>query len=522
MTLTGISPNNPRPAIRREFIFGAGPSLGIGPERPIVLMGNKTASGTETASVLGDPIVDDADAKARFGARSELYAMYRQVAAVPQDGDVYGIVGAPSAGAATYVEFTISGASDASSGYEFHCHSEYFSVSVEDGTSQSDTADLIEAAFTNHDEGRLQVTAVAAIDGGGPDYKVTVTAAQLGDRGDLIIGATATRGLRVKATGAVNSQTCVKNTGSYSAGGATDDWSAAIADLANKEIYYHVTAKHAVASTITTDNGVGEHVLMLQTQALPINGKDQQLHVGAVGTQAQATDFADVNTVHARFFHQENSDWTPAMLAAHHCAVIRAQEIAHPGANTNGTTSSDNVIYNVPKPYLTADYPTNNEIVADLNNGVSPISYTGDRVVLERTIVSRSENSLGTKDYRAREGHIYSAITFVWAIARQRYESIRQPFADDDPTDGKPPPKLHTTPSSIRAMLEGLIDDMTSDNPLGKYDGAILKRSANAKMKKSITVVYDGAGGFPTSVDFQAGQHNIKWETKVHETGAAY
>ncbi len=524
--LTGVSPDNPRPAIRREFVFGAGPSLGQAPERLVLLVGNKTSSGTEPVDVIDteNPIADDADCKARAGARSEAYAMYRQFVAVPQEATIYLLCPTESAGAAASVELTVSGVSDASSGWKFHCHGENFQVDVETGSDQQQTAEAIAAKFTGHDEGRLQVTAVAAIDGAGPDWKVTIAAAQKGPRGDQIIGATATRGIRVQAVG-TNTQTVVKNVGSYSAGGAEDDWSSAITDIANGEYYYIVAAKHATATLTASDNGLGELIVMVKTQALPINGKDMQVQAALVGTQveqAAVCQSSPANSVHAIFKWQENSDWTNAMLAAHNAAVKRQQEVAHPSANINGWTASDSQIYNVPKPYLAADYPTNAEIVAAINSGGSPLSYAGNRVMLERDISSRSLNTLGNTDYRAREGHIFSAVTFAWAIARQRYEASRQPFADDDPPNGGNPPARTTTPSSIRALWEKVIDDLTGDNPLGKYDGAILKPSARQEMKASISVVYNGAGGFPTSVNLIAHQHNIKWENTIREVGAAY
>ncbi len=528
MALTGVDPTNPRPAIRREFIFGAGPSLGQAPNRPILIVANRTSAGSETLDVVDQdlPIESDADCRTRFGARSELYAMYRQIAAVPQDSMIYGIAATESAGAASSVEFTVSTTSDASTTWEFHCHGETFTYSAIATDTVTITAQGIAAAFTGHDEGRLQVTAIAAIDGAGPDWKITVTAAQTGPRGTQIIGAIATRGLRVRiASGTGNAQTVVKNVGSHVAGGAEDDHSAAIANIQNGEWYYQVTAKTATVALTTSDNGLGEHMTMLKAEALPITGKDQQLHAAVVSDQSDATDVATsspANSTQLRIFHQENSDWSNAMLAAHCMAVARQQEMKHPGANINQWTAADGQVFNVPKPYLVADHPTSAEIVADLNNGVSPIVYEGNRVSLDRLVLSRSLNSLGSQDYRAREGHIYSAITFVWAIARQRYESIRQPFADADPVGNNPPPKGHTTPSDIVTMWETLIDDMTSDNPLGTYDKAILKPSANQAMKDSIVVTYNGGGGFPARVELQAVQHNIKYETEIAEVGAAY
>jgi len=525
VTLTGVDPNNPRPAIRREYVFGAGPSVGFAPDRPVLLIGNKTSAGTEPVDVINtlQPIEDDADCKARAGARSELYAMYRKFAEVTQEARMYMLCPTESAGAAALVTFTISGASDASSGWEFHCHGETFTVSVETGSTQSATATAIANAFNGYDGGRLQVTAVAAIDGAGPSYKVTVTAAQKGPRGDQIIGATASRGLRVRALGA-NAQTVVKNTGSYAAGGAEDDWSAAITDITNGEYYYIIPAKYATVTLTANDNGLGELITMVKTQALPINGKDQQVHAALVGTQAQATAVAissASNSVYAVFKRQENSDWSNAMLAAHCCAIVRQQEIGHPSANTNLWTATDNQICNIPAPFLAADYPSNGEIVADLNNGVSPIVYTGGRVVIERHVTSRSLNELGSQDYRAREGHIFSAVSFAWSIVRQRYEASRQPFADDDPVGNAAPPARHTTPGAIRALIEGVIDDLTSDTPLGRYEGAILRPSARQRMKDSIVVTYDGIG-FPVQVDFEAVRHNINLGAKLRETGAAY
>ena len=77
MALTGIDPNDPIPATRRELIFGAGLSS-QGPNREVVLYGNITAAGSETLDTLGRFISDDSDAQARFGVRSELYQMYKK------------------------------------------------------------------------------------------------------------------------------------------------------------------------------------------------------------------------------------------------------------------------------------------------------------------------------------------------------------------------------------------------------------------------------------------------------------
>ena len=85
MALTGRDPTDPRPGTFRELVLAAGPSAGPGPERRVLLAGNRTTAGTETVNVIGRAIDDDADALARFGRRSELYAMYRKYVLLDPD-----------------------------------------------------------------------------------------------------------------------------------------------------------------------------------------------------------------------------------------------------------------------------------------------------------------------------------------------------------------------------------------------------------------------------------------------------
>ncbi len=521
--LTGIDPFDPTPAIRREYVFGAGGGGGSSPDRPVILVGNKTSAGSETVDVLGEFIVDDADAKARFGARSELYAMYRAYTAVDTDAKVYGICPTESGGSAASVELTVSGDASTTVGWEIHVHGETITYSPAEDDGEQTTAEAIRDELNAHDGGRLQVTATAAIDGAGPDWAVTVTAAQIGPRGDLIIGATANRGIRVKSLG-TNAQTLVKATGAYSAGATADDWTAAIAELANSEIYYHALAAHATTTVTATDNGIGEYIDMVRQQGLPAAGKDQRVIFANVGTNAQAVAVAissACNSALAHCFWQENSDWTPAMLAAHHCAVVRSQEIAYPAANINGYTATDNQIYRVPKPYLKADYPTATEIKTALNNGVSPLAYNG-RVYLVRFITTRSLNGAGSNDYKAREGHIPSVVHAYWATFASIYESRRQPNADSDPVGNAMPKSLTQTPSLIRDIHTELIEDFTGDRPQGVYPGPMLKPSAKQEMIDSIDVTYAGGGSFPQSLDLQVVEHNIKTGVKVRETGQSY
>ena len=70
------------------------------------------------------------------------------------------------------------------------------------------------------------------------------------------------------------------------------------------------------------------------------------------------------------------------------------------------------------------------------------------------------------------------------------------------------------------AMLEGLLEDLTADKPLDRYPGPILRPSALAKMKASIQVTYDGAGGFPSSVEIEAVPHNLNLNQTIVDVSA--
>ena len=526
MGLTGLDPNSPIPGDFRELILGAGTGEGAIGSRPVILVGNKTSAGSETVDVLDakNPVADDADAQARCGKRSELYWMYKKYVEVDPDAEIY-LLAVTEAGTASTVELTVSGASDAVTDHEIHIHGEYVSYTTASGDSQTTTASGIANAINDAASGSLQVTAVAAIDGAGPDYKVTITTANTGVRFSHIIGSTATLGVRVRALQSGNAQTVVKNTGSYVAGGTEDDGTTAFASAVNYEAFYWALPWTETGAFTATDNQVGECVTNLITQALPINGKEQIAVAGVVRTNAQAVTAATGaggNSVHLHVVWQENSDWTPAMLAAHHTAVKRSQEIAHPCENLAGYTRTDNTVYNVPAPYSVADRPTRTEIRNALNNGVTPIGCDANgRTYIVRDITSKCQDSSGNADYKAREGHIYSGTSFVWQLFKARYASQKQPFVDDDPAEGQMPTARTTTPGLVKAIFQDVIDDMVSSKPLGRYDGPILAPSLAQWMKDHVAVSKVTAG-INVGAQIVMVEHNLKSETKIREVGDAY
>jgi len=198
------------------------------------------------------------------------------------------------------------------------------------------------------------------------------------------------------------------------------------------------------------------------------------------------------------------------------------KQVLHPSANLAGYSNSDSTPFKVPAPYFTADRPTATEIRSALNNGVSAVGVTAKgRTYLVRDITSRNENSSGDKDYRAREGHITSAVDFAWQEFKARWLAAKQPFVADNPAQGQKPTKATNTPAMVEAIAFGVIDDLTSPKPLGKYDGPILAPDMIASMKASVVATKIPAG-ISLVANFIAVQHQLFFEGKFLETGEAY
>jgi phage tail sheath gpL-like len=274
-----------------------------------------------------------------------------------------------------------------------------------------------------------------------------------------------------------------------------------------------------------TDNQIGELLDGINTQALPVNSKEKQAVFGLVEDNAAAIGVAgdaQVNTVRGSFFWQENNDWTPGMLAAHNCAVMRSGYIAHPARNRAGYYHSDSTPYKVPPPFVATDVPTATEVRTALNNGVSVISFSdNDNPGIVRAITSQHLNAGGAFDYKAREHHVTYAIDFVWAEIKSRWNAQKQEFVADDPADGALPTLNTTTPRDLRGLIFAVIDTMTSSKPLGIYDGPILAPDQIEHMKNSVVVTKIPAG-LNVVAEFICVQHLLKFEGKFLEVGEAY
>lgn len=513
-SLTGVSPTSPLPGIKRELLFAQGASGGGGGRRDVVLVGNKTSAGTETANTLGSPVLNAQDMQDRFGARSELFWMYRKYVAADPSAQI-SAVAVPEGGGATAASKTFTFATAASATTTLAI--EWGGETVEMTVAEGDTAIVQAAAAVAKISADAYLPFSAAIGGVGSEHIVTCTASNLGPRGDFVIDRIRMRYRKTVAT--------TITPGAITSGATSDDFTTALAALAAAEIYYHVAACTAAAGVTATDNGVGEYITMIATQALPVNGKSQVVSFGLVGTQAQATSVATssaANSVRAFFWHAEDNDWTPAMIAAHCTGVMRSQQVLHPAANLTGYTNSDSTPFQMIDPFDKSDRPTTTEQESDLDNGVTPIAFgPNGSAYIVRQVTSRSWlGTSATKDYRAREGHITSCIDYAWSEVYIRYLTTRQPHVAADPGQGIKPLKGVTYPSAVRALLGGVIDDLAG-TAVGGIPVLDPSPEAIVRMKASIQVV-DMNDGISATCDFEPVRHNNKGHFRINQTGPSY
>ena len=508
--LTGVDPNDPIPGIIREILFAQGQGSGSSKTRLVLLMGNKTSAGTETAGQINDPIQSREDMILRFGARSELRWMFEAYVEIDPSATIYAIAVAEAGGAAaSTVAFTFTTTATKRGNILIESMGRTATVPVEIGDTVTTQAANCKAIINAWEESGMPFTSdnVAGV--------LTLTTSQACERAGLILNQTRIR--YQSDTGSAVAK------GSVTAGTGADDFTTAYAQAAQwGELYYQVNPKHTTSAATTSDNGVGEGADNILTQALPVNGKGQQMIFGLVGTNAQAVTVAtSVNSARVKFFWAENSPYWPGMLAAQHAAVMRSQEVSHPGANLDGYTATDSTPYKIPPPYDSADRPTVTEIRAALNNGICPVSFNNrGKPVLVRHVTSRSLNALGTTDYRARPGHIPSVMDFFWDELNARYSNQKAnlPWVSADPQRGQKPLVGFMTPSIVGGIVGKTVTDLS-----GPFVGgsAVLDPGALNDTLASIGVISLN-NGYSIKVNPIAVRANDKAQFRIEESSPAY
>jgi len=504
ISLTGIDLNTPLPGMKRELAPNRGSSGGATTARALFLGGNKMAStGTSTADGIGTandtPVLitgGEDEVVQRYGYHSELLDLYR--AAVSANPDIAIWTAFVQLGTSTAtVDFTFATAADRQGVVRFTCLGESIEVAVASGDSVTTVATNVKNAINAQLHWPVVASNVAGV--------LTVAAAMAGSRHTWPITQS-----RCAFTKAGNAMTVSK--GSVTAGSTDDDWTNLILALENYDIYHQVNPKNITAAATSTDNGIGEHLAAITDWVSPSKGKQAVLHTGQVGTPTQATTVAtSINQWYAFHWHAENNDWTPGMIAAH-CAAAKAYlEASDRGTHMAfyGTRSSSDRFY-VPDPFAKTDRSTKTEQIIMLNAGVSPIGFTGSGKPYVVWDVTTKCQTNSQSDYRARPGHMPSALFDFWESTQSEAASIQQPKIAEDPAQGEKPLAGFNYPRDYRALLYRMID-LKIDNGAATLDPA-----QRANMKASVIAELQGAG-VGVRADLRVVRHNLKQNFLINE-----
>lgn len=482
MSLTSvIASSNKRPGTYTRVSFGVGQRTSGGGARYLLLFGNKTVGGSAVVGQEHEVYSED-ESRVVHGARSELFWMVSAAIAAYPGVALKCIAIAESAGAAATGTIVI-GSGPASAGGAV-------GVSVQ--------GDEIEVPFNTGDSATAVGQAVADAINGKPDWPVTaanvtgtvtVTAAQKGARGNF----TAVRARLLSGAGI----TITPPSGGYlTSGGASDDPQTALdASLSTNRRY--LVAPYADATQLTKFR---THV---QGEDEPEIGHRKRVIAASLDTLANTTTLATgLNEPRVHLPWLEKSDYPPSMLAAAFAARLAARESVKASYNFDGE-----ILPGVKPQYLASSRPLNAQIVAALNNGITPLLTQDDGTVsICRAITTKSRDASSNADYRVLDISkvaVPDEIADRWELAcADRFQGMDA--SQDDP-DGKPPPPGVLTPTLWKDLGYEVLSQAEADRLL---ELGSVERNKDAILSELSTVAPGRFNGIlPTDVIEGAHQH---------------
>lgn len=514
MALQGIPNSSPIPRRARQFKPAAGSAAGGGSLRPVVLIGNKLSTGSETVETLGGPIQSLSDCIARFGRRSEITKQYRAYILVDPNPLLYAVaVAEGNSATASTVNFVFATNANVTTMLNVDSCDGRLQVLVTAGDTP--TAQVAAAVAAINADPDLPFSAAV---NGSDATQLDITTYQKGPRSKYWLLR-----LRITSDNASNATTITKS--SVTAGSVADSVANAILAVDTSEFTYHALACTAVASVTATDAGVGQYCAYINSSVAPAGGKSQMAIYAVDGTSAQATavtQSAVANTFYAHCYRVKNNDWAPSMVAAHHAAIHRSEEVNYAAAKLAGWTESPvrGQVYRVPDPFAKTDRPTTLEQTTDLNGGVSTVGFRTDGTpYIVRSITTLSwTDSASTPDYRGREGHGPSVLFKFWEdLSRQLIIQAQPNVAADPPAGGKPVAGF-MYPRTVRSIVNTLIAAMCGPYQDGK---ALLDPSVLAAMLKA-TDVRLGPAGWECDIAIATVRHDLFDDTRISVIDAAY
>lgn len=489
MAMTSIiSSNDKRPGVYTRVWLGVGlRSSGEG-TRYIELFGNKTALGTALVNVEYDVFSED-DARTLFGAGSELFLMVKAAIAAWAGVSIKCIAITESAGAAATgtLVFTVP-ATASGTGYVTVLGEE-----IEYPITTGDTLAIIgdAAALAINGKGDWPLTAVNV------NGTVTLTARQKGPRGNFIA-------VRGRVSAGIGTVVTPPATGYLTLGATSDDPQAALDVIASVQRRYLVAPYNDATQLAKFQTHV-------DSQDEPEVGHRKQMVWAAIDTLGNVTTLVVArNFGRAQCGWMFNSDQPCSMLAAGLASRRAAGESTSVAHNFNGET-----IPGLKGAYRIADRPSSSQLIAALNNGITPLQTADDgSVSIVRSITTRSRDVLGNADYRVLDTCKVS-ITDECAdrIETTYWDRFRTFNASQDPDDGEASAPGVVTPS--------MCEDVSFEVVGGMEDEGLLESGSVERLKDQIVWELStvSAGRFNGVVQLDAVEWANQFCTSVLQVG---
>lgn len=446
--IPGLADNDPVPGVYASVQFAQGQASSGTTNYTAVLLGNRLSTGTaqDDGYVYGPDtqtqLLSEADAITLFGAGSELHAMWRRFNAVNKTTSLYAVCVKESSGSQATGTIVITGPATVSATVRVFVGT----YAIDTGVVSGDTATIIGTNIVSNINALswLQVTASGT-------STVTLTAKQKGLRGNDI-------GFQAQVLGSSTGVSVTSTNNTRLSGGTTQDSNTnALATIANTRFYYQVSAAHDASQW-------GSLATQIDSNASPIIGIRCRSVAGSIDTLANTITLSTgVNSARDEIIWQQNSDFTPAELAANNAAIYALQEqtlSADHGMNFDGfgNDSVTSASWFVPAP-RDGTVVTRASVKSALLNGITPlgVSRPGKSFLVKR-VTSRSLSG-AVADYRIRDAHKVTVCDFftddVIVAASLGFSGK---VVGNDPGPGQVPPgSLVVTPRVFKSLISGLV-----------------------------------------------------------------
>ncbi len=429
---TVIDPNLKIPGSFIQVSLGTGPRSPASGAYKLLCVGLKTAGGSAAVSELKQVTGPD-DARAYFGAGSELDLMLRALFRANPTATVYAVAMDPAGGTAGTKALVFTGTSTADGIVEVWVLGERVVATIPSGSNATVTGDLVRDAINARTE--LPVTA------GNSTGTVTLTAKNTGPRSGAI---------SVRSLATVTGISHTPATGYCSAGSAGSENATTQLDAVAGERFHLIVSPHFDATNL------GKFKSAVTAQALPVVGHRGRWLAAFGGTYANFITLSDaLNDPRGQIDWIENPDDTPGMIAACHAGAHAAAVSRDRAFNTDGLT-----LPGLKAQYSVSDRPTRTEQNGILSNGGTPLVTSAGVVSVLRSVTNYHQDGSGNDDFSILDTHkvevadyIGDSIDFNFGV---RFRGFK--LAPDD-SDGEPPPPKVATPLSVRDWIYGLLKD---------------------------------------------------------------